>query len=145
MAMAVELNNGLISPHLKNNTALLTIPGLAHEVSFHLLFVWPIFVFDQEPVAAIVEVRGTVQLQAAVVFPVCDVVNLSLDEWPLRHCFIVQKPLQLWLRVSWGKVMKTIQEIEWLSLSSFFLLQILFAPLAIAVIAKCYDTIPDLD
>lgn len=80
---------------------LLTIPGLLHEVSIHLSLVRPVQVGGDERVAAIVEVRGGVQLQAAVKLSLCDVVDPRLDVESLRHQLVVQKPLQRWLGVPW--------------------------------------------
>lgn len=80
----------------------LTIPRLEHEVSVHLLPVDPVNVSGHQHVAAVVDVRGVVQLQAAVVLPLCDVVDLGGDVSVLRHLFAVHKPLQLRPRVSWS-------------------------------------------
>lgn len=71
---------------------LLTIPGLVHEVSHHLFLVHPIFVFSYKHVAAIVDVRGVVQLQAAMILSLCDVMDHSHNVEPLHHCFTIQKP-----------------------------------------------------
>lgn len=64
-----------------------------HEVSLHLLLVKPKFVPSHQSVPPIVEVCGAVQLQAAVVLPLCDVVDHGHDVQPLRHHLIIPKPL----------------------------------------------------
>lgn len=80
---------------------LLTVPGLVHEVSVHLSLVRPVFVAGDERVAAVVDVRGVVQLQAAVVLSLGDVVDPRLDVEILQQQFAVQKPLEIWLGVPW--------------------------------------------
>lgn len=80
---------------------LLTVQGAVHEVSLHLVLVRPVHVGGNERVAAVVDVRGVVQLQAAVELSLGDVMDPRLDVEPLRHRLVVLKPLQLWLRVPW--------------------------------------------
>lgn len=79
--------------------SLLTFPGLVHEMSLHLLLVRPKLVGGDQRVAAVVDVRGAVQLQAAVELSLCNVVDPRLDVESLRHPLAVQKPLELWLGV----------------------------------------------
>lgn len=80
---------------------VLTIPGPGHEVSLHLLLVWPVYILSHQPVPPIEEVCGAVQLQAAVVLPLCDVMDHGHDVEVLRHRLIIKKPLQLRLWISW--------------------------------------------
>lgn len=82
-------------------SALLTLPGLVHEVSLHRFVVRPKLVFSYERVVAVVEVCGAVQLQAAMVFSISDVMDHRHDVGPLRHGFVIQEPLQIWLGVPW--------------------------------------------
>lgn len=70
-----------------------------HEVSVHMFAVRPKLVFGHQCVAAVVDVRGTVQLQTAVELPLCDVVDHGHYVEPLRHLFTVQEPLQRGLGV----------------------------------------------
>lgn len=72
---------------------MLTIPRPAHEVSFHLPFVFSEFVFSHQPVPPIVDVCGVVQLQTAVILPFCDVVDHGHDVEPFCHWLIILKPL----------------------------------------------------
>lgn len=80
---------------------LLTLPGPLHEVSLHLFLVRAVYVGGNERVAAIIEVRWAVQLQAAVELPLGDVMDPRLDVEPLQHRRVVQEPLELWLGVPW--------------------------------------------
>lgn len=72
---------------------LTAVPGFAHKVSLHLLFVCAIFVFSHQHVVAIVEVCGAVQLQAPMVLYICDIMNHGLDVVALLHCLTITKPL----------------------------------------------------
>lgn len=94
-------------------SSLLTFPGLVHEVSLHRFVVRPKLVFSYQCVVAIVEVRGAVQLQAAVVFSVSDIVDQRHDVGPLCHGFVIQEPLQIRLWVSWR--VHEVKESNWYS------------------------------
>lgn len=79
---------------------LLTIgPGLLHEVSFNLLLVEAVFVLNLQPVNPVVDVCGVVQLQAAMIFSLCDIMDHCHDVVALLHFFIIPIPLKIWLRV----------------------------------------------
>lgn len=79
---------------------LLTIPWFVHEVSLHLFLVCPKIVFSEKFVAAIVDVCGVVQLQAAMILSLCDVMDHGQDVKPFHHCFTILEPLKFWLWVS---------------------------------------------
>lgn len=72
---------------------LLTVRRVVHEVSLDLLLVRPKFVCSHECVAPVVEVCRGVQLQAAMVLSLCDVMDHGHDVLPLQHCFAIQIPL----------------------------------------------------
>lgn len=72
---------------------LLTSPGVDHEVSHDGLAVLSILVGGQQRVQAVVQVGGAVQLQAAVILSLRDVVDHGHDVIALQHHLAVQQPL----------------------------------------------------
>ena len=66
------------------------------------LAVGAVLVGGHQGVQAVVEVGGAVQLKAAVVLPVGDVMDQGHDVFSFLDHLAVQEPLQLWLRVPCG-------------------------------------------
>lgn len=78
---------------------LLTIPGLFHEVSLDLLSVGAVCVSNHQRVHPVEDVCRVVQLQTAVVFSLCDVMDHRHDVVALLHLLIIPIPLKIWLGV----------------------------------------------
>lgn len=72
-----------------------------HEVGHHFLAVRSVYVGGQQRVQSIVEVGGVVKLQAAVVFPLRDIMDHGHDVVVLQHHLAVQQPLEVGLGVPW--------------------------------------------
>lgn len=63
----------------------LTVPGVVHEVGIYNFAVVAVTVAGQQLVLAIVDVRGVVELQAAVVLVLGVIVDPGSDEGPLNQ------------------------------------------------------------
>lgn len=78
----------------------LTVPGVVHEMCRYGLSVCSVAVAGLQRVLPVVDVRGAVQLQAAVVLVHGVVVDVCADESPLFHRLAAEQPAQLRLWVA---------------------------------------------
>lgn len=63
----------------------LTVPRVVHEVSEYGFAVTAVTVVDHQRVLAVIDVCGTVELQAAVILVLGVIVNPGVDEGPLNQ------------------------------------------------------------